>query len=47
MTSDSGENETVDFEDKIFTKDKSVCNVTIISGATPSLKGKITKIKPT
>jgi len=37
QTSDCGENESVDFEDKIFTKYKSLYNVRIISGATPSL----------
>ena len=35
LTSDYGENESVDFEDKIFTKNKSLYNVRIISGATP------------
>jgi len=47
LTSDSGENGSVDFEDKIFTKNKSLYNIRIISGATPSLIGKIAKIKPT
>jgi len=47
LTSDSGGNESVHSEDKIFTKDKSLYNLRIISGATLSLIGKITKIKPT
>jgi hypothetical protein len=47
MSSDSGENGSVDFEDKIFTKNKSLYNIKIISGATSSLIGKIAKIKTT
>jgi hypothetical protein len=47
LTSDSGENVSVDFEDKIFAKNKSLYNVRIISGSTPSRIGKITRIEPT
>jgi hypothetical protein len=47
LTSDSSENKSVDFEDKIFTKNKSLYNIRIISGATPSLISKTAKIKPT
>lgn len=46
LTSDSGDNESVNFEVKIFTKNKSLYNIRIISGANPSLIGKITKIRP-
>jgi hypothetical protein len=46
LASHSGENESVDFEDKIFTKNRSLYNVRTISGATSSLIGKITEIKP-
>ena len=47
LISDSVEMKSVESEDKIFTKNKSLYNIRIISGATPSLIGKIMKIKPT